>query len=76
LLRGVTFDLNVKDGRWHLIIRRPLAPETPAGAAALAPERFGSVAFAVWDGGNPDARAVSPWIDVALPRKLRSKTVD
>lgn len=60
------------NGRWHLVIRRPLEPDQPAGAAALTPALFGSVAFAVWDGGNPDARAVSPWIDLALPRKARS----
>jgi len=34
----------------------------------IAPETFTSIAMAVWDGGNASARAVSPWIDVLLPR--------
>jgi cytochrome c oxidase cbb3-type subunit 2 len=54
------------DGRWRLVLQRPLQPASPAGAAVITPETFASFAFAVWDGGNPGARMVSPWVDVAL----------
>ncbi|MBI2105109.1 MAG: c-type cytochrome [Candidatus Omnitrophica bacterium] len=55
-----------EDGRWRALLRRSLHPATPAGAAAIEPNGFTAVAFAVWDGGNPGARAVSPWTDLAL----------
>jgi DMSO reductase family type II enzyme heme b subunit len=55
------------DGRWELVVHRPVRPPQPDGAAVLAPGQFTAVAFAVWDGANPDARAVSPWVDVTLP---------
>lgn len=55
-----------QDGRWRIVVQRALHPERPHGAAVVATETFTSIAVAVWDGGNPDARAVSPWIDVAL----------
>ncbi|MDP3723868.1 MAG: c-type cytochrome [Candidatus Omnitrophota bacterium] len=54
------------EGRWHLVFQRPLAPGSPSGAAVLPVDGFTSVAFAVWDGGHPHARAVSPWVDVVL----------
>jgi len=54
------------DGRWRLVLQRPLQPASPAGAAVITPELFAPFAFAVWDGGNSGARAVSPWVDVAL----------
>jgi DMSO reductase family type II enzyme heme b subunit len=57
------------DGRWRLVLVRPLAQQlpAPAEAAVLDPAEFTSVAIAVWDGSNPGARAVSPWIDLAFP---------
>ncbi len=57
------------DGRWHLVIQRAFAPAAPEGAAVVAEQTFTPIAFAVWDGGNAGARAVSPWIDIAL-RKM------
>ena len=60
------------EGRWHLVIQRPLSPADPAGAAEITPEKFTSIAFAVWDGGNPAARAVSPWVELSLRQPLRS----
>ncbi len=54
------------DGRWSVVLQRPLKPASPAGAAVLAPEASTSVAVMVWDGGNPNVRAISPWIDVVL----------
>ncbi len=55
-----------EDGRWHLVLVRPLRPELPEGAAEVAVDGLTSIACVVWDGGNPEAQAVSPWIDVAL----------
>ena len=60
-----------QDGRWRVVIQRPLRPEAPLDAAQLSPEVFAQLAVAVWDGGNLDARTVSPWLDVALPRQQR-----
>lgn len=54
------------DGRWHVVIERALQPAQRAEAAAIRADVFNPIAFAVWDGGNPTARAVSTWIDVAL----------
>ena len=55
-----------ENGRWRLVLVRPLKPASPERTAAIVPEEFTSIAFAVWDGANPAARAVSPWIDVVL----------
>jgi len=55
------------DGRWQLVLQRPLEPSSP-GAAVITPQELTSIAFAVWDGANPGARAVSSWIDVAFPQ--------
>jgi DMSO reductase family type II enzyme heme b subunit len=55
-----------EDGRRRLIVQRPLHPEAPAGASAVAVDGFTSIALMVWDGGNPDARAVSAWLDLSL----------
>ncbi len=54
------------DGRWRLIVQRPLHPDAPAEAATVAVDGFTSIAFMVWDGGNPDTRAVSAWLDLSL----------
>lgn len=59
-----------EDGRWRMILQRPLHPARPAGAAVLTPGTLTSIAVAVWDGGNPGARAVSSWIDVALNKEV------
>ena len=54
------------DGRWTLILQRPFHPMRPAGAAAMTSDGFTSMAVAIWDGGNPAARAVSPWVELVL----------
>jgi cytochrome c oxidase cbb3-type subunit 2 len=61
-----------EDGRWQLLLRRPLAPTEPAGAAVIAPDGVTAIAIAVWDGSQPDARAVSPWVDLLLRQPLLS----
>ena len=57
------------DGRWSLMLERPLQPERPSRAAVIRLEEFGSVAVTVWDGGNPRARAVSSWVDLSLGKE-------
>lgn len=54
------------DGEWQLLLQRPLAPSGPAGAPPLVPGMLSSIGFIVWDGGNPEARAVSPWLDLDI----------
>jgi DMSO reductase family type II enzyme heme b subunit len=54
------------DGRWQVVLQRELEPRHPDGAARLAVGRLSSIAVAIWDGGNPEVRAVSAWVDVAL----------
>ncbi len=56
-----------EDGRWHLLIRRPRKPASPQGAAMIPDDAFASIAVTLWDGGNVEAHAVSPWIDVVPP---------
>ena len=61
-----------EDGRWRMMLVRPLEPTAPEGAAVLATDVLTSIAVALWDGGNSHARAVSPWVDVVL-RKGHAK---
>ena len=62
------------DGEWTLVVTRPLAPQDLQEAAHVTQEAFTSVAFAVWDGGNPGQRAVSPWIDLVLEPRSEHQT--
>ena len=55
-----------EDGRWQLVLQRPLTRTNPVGAAAINLNGITAVSFAVWDGGNPTARAVSSWVDVMI----------
>jgi len=61
---SLTSEAVYEDGRWHLVLQRPLVPAHPPGASTITPEVFTSVGLVVWDGANVGARAVSPWIDV------------
>ena len=60
----VTSAATYEEGRWHLVLQRPLQRTTPEGAASLQPGRFAAIAVVIWDGSNPGVRAVSPWMDV------------
>lgn len=62
----VTSTATYEDGRWTLLLRRPLERTSPDAAAVIARDGLTAMAFAVWDGGNPKARAVSPWIDISV----------
>ncbi len=54
------------DGRWQVVLQRPLASPDLEGGAVLNPDELPTLAFAIWDGSHASERAVSPWIDVAL----------
>jgi hypothetical protein len=56
------------DGRWTVVLRRPLAVPSDAGLS-LAPGDRCSVAFAIWDGAARDRngqKLVSIWHDLTL----------
>ena len=55
-----------QDGVWALVLTRPLAQQELSGGARLEPGRLLPLALAVWDGGNPDHRAISAWFDLSL----------
>lgn len=58
-----------KDGRWTVVLRRPLAVKPEAGVA-LASGAKASIAFALWDGAARDRngqKLVSIWHDLELP---------
>ena len=61
-----------EDGRWHMLMQRPLRPTVPEGAAVIDGQAFTSIAFTVWDGGNAEARAVSPWIELSFAQRRRA----
>ena len=56
-------------GRWIVLLRRPLSVEAPSDGVALAPGQKASVAFAVWEGAHRDRngqKQVSIWQDLVL----------
>jgi mono/diheme cytochrome c family protein len=59
-----------RDGRWRVVLQRPLAPAEKDGLVAR-PGRTLSVAFAVWDGQAEDRdgqKSVSIWNTLELER--------
>jgi len=58
-----------EDGRWQLIMQRPLHPEVLTSAAEVTAGAFTPIAFMIWDGANPSARAISPWVEIALRKR-------
>lgn len=58
-----------KDGRWTVLVRRPLAVDDPL-SVAFAPGGRMQVALAVWEGGRRESgarKAVSPaWAEILL----------
>ena len=63
------------DGRWTLVIQRPLKTTQWPDAAALEAGQLHPVAFVVWDGSHPDQRLVSMWVDVGLDRPALREAV-
>jgi hypothetical protein len=59
-----------KDGRWTVVLRRPLEVKGEAGLPLAAGDKL-SVAFAVWDGAARDRngqKLVSIWHDLQLEK--------
>jgi mono/diheme cytochrome c family protein len=59
-----------KDGRWTVVLRRPLNPGDGNGLALAAGDRV-SVAFALWDGAARDRngqKLVSIWHDLLIEK--------
>lgn len=71
---GLKSSARYTDARWQMVLQRAFAPGSPEGAATMTLETLTSIAFAAWDGGNPSARAVSPWIEIRLPRRAEPVT--
>ncbi len=63
------------DGAWQLVVQRPLEQAQVGEAGAIAKDGLTAIAFAVWDGGNPEARAVSPWVDLSIRRRGRDTSI-
>jgi hypothetical protein len=56
-------------GKWTVLLRRPLSVATPDDGVSLAPGQRASVAFAVWEGSHRDRngqKQVSIWQDLVL----------
>jgi len=65
--QAVTASASWQDGRWTVVLRRPL--DVGAGGVGLAPGDHVSVAFALWDGEARDRngqKLVSIWQDLRL----------
>jgi hypothetical protein len=58
-----------QDGRWRVVITRPLATDNNEYDPKLAPGDATVAAFAVWEGGNGEVgarKAWSDWIDLKI----------
>ncbi|MCC6491418.1 MAG: c-type cytochrome [Pirellulales bacterium] len=58
-----------QDGRWTVVMRRPLAPPSPDDGVALQAGKRASVSFAVWDGDKRDRdgqKLITVWQDLTL----------
>jgi mono/diheme cytochrome c family protein len=68
--QSVTSRASCQDGRWTVVLRRPLDPGAENGVP-LAPGDRVSVAFALWDGAARDRngqKLVSIWHDLVLEK--------
>lgn len=52
-----------RDGRWRVVITRPLATDNNEYDPKLAPGETTVAAFAVWEGGNAEVGARKAWSD-------------
>lgn len=58
-----------RDGRWTVVMTRPLQPDAPDDGLSLEPGDQASVAFAVWDGAAKDRdgkKLITIWQDLIL----------
>lgn len=59
------------EGRWNVVLTRPLASESDADGLSLAPGDRTSAAFAVWDGAHRDRdgqKLITLWQDLELAK--------
>jgi DMSO reductase family type II enzyme heme b subunit len=59
------------DGRWTVIMTRPLSVASPDEGVPLEPGARASVAFAVWDGSHQDRdgqKSISIWQDLEIEK--------
>jgi len=57
------------EGRWTVVMTRPLVLDSPDDGVSLAPRDKASVAFAVWDGAAQDRdgrKLITIWQDLVL----------
>jgi len=57
------------EGRWVVLLRRPLAVASPEDGVSLAPGQTASLALAVWEGSHRDRngqKQVSIWQDLVI----------
>ena len=60
-----------RNGRWRVVITRPLATDNNEYDPKLAPDDQTVAAFAVWDGGNAEVggrKAWSEWVTLAIAK--------
>ncbi len=62
----VKSEAQYQDGRWTLMLVRKRHQASVQHAENIEAGDVMPVAFAVWDAGNPEARAVTSWIDVTI----------
>lgn len=62
---SIPVSASYEEGRWSVVIRHGLKPGDARGAEIKLSD-FTGVSFAVWDAGNDNSRAVSPWVDLML----------
>ncbi len=58
-----------KDGRWHVVMTRPVETTDQENEAPLGPGRAQALVLAVWDGGIQERngqKAVSSWLQLVL----------
>jgi len=58
-----------EDGRWTVVMKRPLAPPSQDGGVSLGPGDRASIAFAVWNGARNDRdgqKMITIWNDLLL----------
>jgi DMSO reductase family type II enzyme heme b subunit len=67
--QSVEGSVNFKDGRYQLIVRRPLATNDPGNDIQFEVGKFIPIALSAWDGGSGEGgqrRSISSWYSLYL----------